>query len=114
MADPCPFCGENDPDMLTVTLCIGTNQGTWRGYCECENCGASGPSYWHGETKDGAREGAVYLWNETSPIRSRAIRAFCASACISGSVEAAHIPDDVKSFRMRAAVEDIKRRDARD
>lgn len=61
---PCPFCGMTEPEMLTVEVCTTNRYGTWKSYCECQNCGAVGPTHWNGDSEESAREGAIYSWND--------------------------------------------------
>lgn len=59
---PCPFCGTTEPEMLTVEVCITNRQ--WKSYCECQNCGAVGPTHWDQDSEESAREGAIYSWGD--------------------------------------------------
>jgi hypothetical protein len=62
---PCPFCGSDAlTSMLTVEVCTTSRHGTWKSYCECQNCGAVGPTHFDQDSEESAREGAIYSWNE--------------------------------------------------
>lgn len=60
----CPFCGEDEPEILPTIK--GTTQGsrTITAYVYCENCGARGPVSYSQESLEDAEGLAIFDWND--------------------------------------------------
>lgn len=66
---PCPFeRGTCDPDTLRTVIVTdrAKRPNVFRGYVECEDCGARGPSGW-AVGGDETRQLAIHSWNDRTP-----------------------------------------------
>lgn len=59
---PCPFCGEDEPESLTITKKV--RQPIIMAQVECLNCGARGPQHYDGDGPESARDGAIWVWDK--------------------------------------------------
>ena len=71
---PCPFCGVHKSEQLIVQVYTLCQHGPLISFCECQNCGAVGPTHRGGDSEESAREGAIYLWGQRIGVETQELK----------------------------------------